>query len=71
MVSEEVNKVSKFIEKEIERLIYHNPKCDFEHIWNQAINSCADVVRTWQDDEYVGINDDKLNEYYIEGKKEK
>jgi len=27
----------KELEKDINKLIFKNPKCDFEHIWNIAI----------------------------------
>ena len=59
--------ISKMIEAEIDNLIYQEPKCDFEHIWNSAIASANDVVQSFQEDEYIGLNEDKLNEFVIKG----
>lgn len=59
--------ISKMIETEINNLIYQKPKCDFEHIWNQAIASANDVVQSFQEDEYITLNDDKLNKFVTKG----
>ncbi len=34
--------LAKNIQEEIERLIYPNPNCDFEHTWNCAIEKAAE-----------------------------
>ena len=37
------------IRKEIEDLMYKNPKCDFEHIWNCALDKADEVFNGWAD----------------------
>jgi hypothetical protein len=49
------------LEEEVEGLMYKKPKCDFEHIWNQAVASCCDTIGTWkQDDDTLMFNEDKF-----------
>jgi len=62
--------ISKMIELEINNLIYRNPQCDFEHIWNQAIVSANEVVQSFQEEEYISLNEDKLNEFTMGDKNE-
>ena len=54
------------LEKEIDGLMYDKPKCDFEHIWNCAIDKASDVIGSYKDDDdYLELNEDKLNEFVI------
>ena len=32
--------------KEMDDLMYKEPKCDFEHIWNCAIDTTKEIVET-------------------------
>jgi len=49
------------IDNEVTGLIYEEPKCDFEHIWNCAISSASDSINSWKkDDEIIALNEDKL-----------
>ena len=38
------------IQGEIERLIYEEPKCDFEHIWNTAIDKVTECFNGYEFD---------------------
>jgi len=31
---------------EMEALMYNKPECDFEHIWNCAIDKCTEIIET-------------------------
>ncbi|MEX1382621.1 hypothetical protein [Lutibacter sp.] len=57
--------LAKLIENDLEGLIYKEPKCDFEHIWNSAIDSAKQVCESYQEDEYIELNEEKLDEYVI------
>ncbi|KKK53189.1 hypothetical protein LCGC14_3097280 [marine sediment metagenome] len=32
--------------QEMEDLMYKEPKCDFEHIWNCTIDKCTEIIET-------------------------
>jgi len=32
--------------KEIGELMYKEPKCDFEHIWNCALDTAKEIIET-------------------------
>ena len=34
--------IASNIKEEIERLVYEDPSCDFEHIWNTAIDKASE-----------------------------
>lgn len=38
------------VKEEIEDLIYEKPKCDFEHIWNTAIDKATECFNGFEDD---------------------
>ena len=49
------------LDNEITELIYTEPKCDFEHIWNSAIDKALEVIDSWKkDDDELEINWDKF-----------
>lgn len=52
------------IQNEIYEAMYHKPKCDFEHIYNQGLASADDILMSWMppSDEVLELNMDKLNE---------
>lgn len=67
-----IDGISKMMEKDMEGLIYQEPKCDFEHIWNSAVDSCKQILESYQEDEEIKLNEEKLNEFVIkedEGRK--
>lgn len=66
---ESKDKILKIIESEIEGLIYKKPKCDFEHIWNCAIDKSLEVVESFKEDEYIELNEDKFKPTVDFGKK--
>lgn len=37
------------VQSEIEALIYEDPKCDFEHIWNTAIDKATECFNGFAD----------------------
>jgi len=48
------------LEDEALELMYEKPKCDFEHIWNSAIDTCCDVINSWKEPEDLELNMDKF-----------
>jgi len=43
-------KVIEGISNEIGNLIYENPKCDFEHIWNTAMDKALECFNGYDFD---------------------
>lgn len=44
-----MDKISKNIKREIESLVYNDPKCDFEHAWNCALDKAAECCDGYGD----------------------
>ena len=57
---EDKNKLLNIIEDEMLGLIYEKPKTDFEHIHNEGVSKCCDVLRSFMDDEVLELNEDKF-----------
>ena len=56
--------------KEMEELMYSKPKCDFEHIWNSAIDKAMEIVETGAKDIQLRKLSQKRNKEEIRWKKQ-
>lgn len=58
------------LEKEMERLIYANPKCDYEHSYNHGVDKCLEIIESYKEDEgELELNMEKIKpEYEIDAK---
>lgn len=70
MDGKERHSLMKIVEGQIDNLIYEEPKCDFEHTWNCAIEKANEVVQSFQDDQELKLNEEKLDEFVIGEKDE-
>lgn len=57
--------MANMIERDMEGLIYEEPKCDFEHISNMVVNSCIDCLELYKEDKFLELDLDKINEFEI------
>ena len=66
METKEKEELIEGIQEEIERLIYEEPKCDFEHIWNQAIVSASDCCNGYSQEEIQEEQENNANVFIKE-----